>query len=72
MINDYMCWAVHTLPVDMYSSTTLCRIITSISWLEKQTQKRWHQDVTLVLIPEPGHLTTVFNFSITEILEDQV
>lgn len=56
----------------IYSSTTLCRIITSNSWLEKQARKWWHHDVTLVLIPEPGHLTTVLDFSTTETLDDQV
>ena len=35
-----------------------------LSQLEKQAQQKWwHRDVTLVLIPEPGHLTTVLNVS---------
>lgn len=57
----------------IYSSTARCSTIsTPISQLEKQTGQKWgHQDVTLVLIPVPGHLTTGLNFSTKEKPEDK-
>lgn len=54
-----------SVAIGPFGPTPLCRRGSTLHFqLETHAQhKCWHQDATLVLVLEPGHLTTAFNFT---------